>query len=853
MKKTFTLRKIAILTIMIFGTCFIHAQVVTSSADDGSVGTLRSQIANAIGGATITFDPTVTNVILTTGQITIDKSLTLTGNGLLITTIDGNATGRIFDVTTGNFTISDLRITNGLATNGGAIQVLNSNLSLTNVRISNSTANASNGSGGALLIGSGSTLNALNSIFSGNIANRAGGAIEAVAGTTTMLTNVDFTSNNAGSAPAIATPGNGGAMHITGNAIVTITGGTVNNNIAAAEGGGLWNGTGTMTINGTTINGNTASGAASDNGGGGIYNLNGGTLNIQNAMITNNMATGTAGSGGGILNDVGSQLSVSNSTISGNTAKRAGGGIEDNSGTSTLTLTNVNLNNNSVFGPPGNGGGFHITGAGNATIIGGTVNGNSASLEGGGLWNGTGTMTINGTTINGNISTGNAADDGGAGIFNNGGTLNITNAMVTNNLSTGTSGSGGGLLSLAGIVTVLNSTFDGNSANRAGGAIEAINGTLNITTSSLINNDVDGTAGTPNPGNGGAIHISAITNTTINGGTVSGNEARREGGGLWNQTGSVMTINNLTVDSNVARGNGITFGGGGLFNNGGTMNVNSSTISNNSSVGTLGNGGGLHVKTGTATILTSTFSGNSSMNNGGGIFNNASLSLNAVTIANNNTANNGGGIANSSTSSPSLKNTIIATNIAGSGADLSNTTGIYTTNGYNLVGSDANNVFSPGSGDLEGVSPLIGALSNNGGTTFTHALQTNSPAYNFGDATDNFNDQIGNSVFGGRRDIGAFEAQSVLGIESNNFVNSKQSIVYPNPMTNGFLTIQLSSNFGEEASAKIIEIGSGKIINEFKIQSSSNVINLNNLSSGIYIIQLTTEKFTETHKLVVSK
>lgn len=51
------------------------------------------------------------------------------------------------------------------------------------------------------------------------------------------------------------------------------------------------------------------------------------------------------------LNDVGSQLSVSATAITGNSAVRAGGGIEDNSGTSTIILTDVNLNNNSVSGP----------------------------------------------------------------------------------------------------------------------------------------------------------------------------------------------------------------------------------------------------------------------------------------------------------------------------------------------------------------------------------------------------------------------------------------------------------------------------------------------------------------------
>ncbi|MEZ4934387.1 MAG: hypothetical protein R2788_19955 [Saprospiraceae bacterium] len=90
-----------------------------------------------------------------------------------------------------------------------------------------------------------------------------------------------------------------------------------------AEGGGLWNGTGTMTISGVVINANTASGADADQGGGGVFNAGGTVGVIDNTMITNNICDGAAGSGGGIFNDAGGSLTVMNSTISGNTAVRA--------------------------------------------------------------------------------------------------------------------------------------------------------------------------------------------------------------------------------------------------------------------------------------------------------------------------------------------------------------------------------------------------------------------------------------------------------------------------------------------------------------------------------------------------
>ena len=503
-----------------------------------------------------------------------------------------------------------------------------------------------------------------------------------------------------------------------------------------------------------------------------------------------------------------------------------------------------------MTGPPGNGGGLHITGAGNVTISGGTVNGNTATLEGGGLWNGTGVMNVTSTTIDGNTSSGNGADDGGAGIFNNGGTLVLDTAMITNNSATGTSGSGGGILSIAGPITVLNSTLNGNAANRAGGAIEVIDGTLNITNSNLTNNDVNGTAGVANPGNGGALHISGITIATISGGTVSNNDAGREGGGLWNQTGSTMTVTNVTLDGNTASGAAITQGGGAIFNNGGTLNVNNSTLSNNSADGALGNGGAIHVKTGTANVMLSTISGNSTLNNGGGIYNNAALTVNAATIANNMATVNGGGIANDATTAPSLKNTIVATNMAATGLDVFSSSTNFVSNGYNLIGADATNAFAANATDIEGANPLLAPLANNGGTTFTHALLNNSPAYNTGAPADLFNDQINNAIFGGTRDIGAFEAQALL---NNASFSGKLAAVYPNPAVNGIVNIAMDSNFGGQVNGTIYELGSGKMVKQFSSSNVNTEVRVDHLASGVYVIQLVSDNFSETHKLIIGR
>ena len=1002
MKTTNTIKILTLNMMLLCCSLFAFGQTVTTGGDGITAGTLRNQIAAAAPNATITIANSVSAITLIQGQITINKSLTIIGNPSTNTDITSTL-GRIFDVTAGTLTINNVTLSGSSDIDGGAIQLANANLILNDVVLDNNIATGTSGSGGAILVGVGSNLTANNCMFTNNRANRAGGAIEAVAGTMLTLTDVDFMNNNAGVFPATAAPGNGGALHITGAGTSMITGGTVNNNQAAAEGGGLWNGTGTMTldsvtimnndaagaaasnggggvfnlnggtlnivnstianntasgaagsgggimneldatlnitnstisnntamragggiegravggmniislnnvdlsnnvvmnspgnggglhmtgpgtidinnctinsnaagseggglwngsgtmtIDSTTISNNTASGAAADNGGGGIYNLNGGTLNITNSFILNNDANGASGSGGGILNDAGAQLSVSNTEIKMNSASRAGGGIEDNSGTSTIMLTDVNLDSNATASAPGNGGGLHITGGGSAMIMGGTVVGNSASREGGGLWNGGGLMTVTNTVVNNNMALGSGADDGGAGIFNNGGDLTLDNVQLKNNMATGTSASGGGLLSLDGDISIMNSTFEMNAANRAGGAIEIIDGDLTISNTDFMQNDVDGTAGSPAPGNGGAIHITGMTMATIDSSTFWGNRAGREGGALWNQNNSMMNVSYCMIDSNIANGDGPTFGGGGIFNSGGDLEVMNSSITNNMSMGAAGNGGGVHVKNGTAMIITSTISGNSSANHGGGIYNNASLELDAVTIANNMATADGGGIATESSTTVELKNSIVATNMATTN-DLFTAGTAYTSNGYNLIGEASTAAIVAGTGDVFGTStapadPMLDPLAMNSGITMTHALMSGSPAYNAGDPSDMFDDQIGQMVFGSQRDMGAFESQmwptAVNDLESVGI----QVDIYPNPSNGRDITIASDYFTGKNVTAKILEVATGRSIQVLRLTSVKNVVSLNNLNSGIYLIQVNTDDNISSYKLTV--
>ena len=156
-----------------------------------------------------------------------------------------------------------------------------------------------------------------------------------------------------------------------------------------------------------------------------------------------NRATGASGSGGAILLGEGARLQLLRSTLTENSASRAGGGVEDQSGGSTTAEYFENTFTGNVTGSsPGNGGAVHVTGAGNSTFFGGVVRGNRATAEGGGLWNGSGRMTVSNVTFDANVGEGDDADNGGGALFNNGGFLRVDgNTVFTGNAATGSSGS----------------------------------------------------------------------------------------------------------------------------------------------------------------------------------------------------------------------------------------------------------------------------------------------------------------------------------------------------------------------------------------------------------------------------
>jgi hypothetical protein len=215
---------------------------VTSPSDAGA-GTLRQAISDAAGGDTIQFDGSLAGTpIGLASELVINKSLDIEGLEPGLLTINGNAAGRVFDITTpgSNVTLAHMTITGGLASEGGGILDQGGNLTVVDSQVMNNNAigtpGATGSSGGDGLGGGialeGGSLSVVASMISGNVAQGgAGGAGQAGANHTSGGVG------DAGGSGGNGGRGLGGAIYDAGGQ-VSITQSAVSGNQALGGAGG---------------------------------------------------------------------------------------------------------------------------------------------------------------------------------------------------------------------------------------------------------------------------------------------------------------------------------------------------------------------------------------------------------------------------------------------------------------------------------------------------------------------------------------------------------------------------------------------------------------------------------------
>ncbi len=282
---------------------------------------------------------------------------------------------------------------------------------------------------------------------------------------------------------------------------LTLNGAGVGNTIVDGGGNGrIFRISNETTLSGMTIqNGNIITvGAIFDMGGGAIQTNN--MLTIQNSRIISNGTVGSGGgifnsgtlildntdvlsnssglSGGGIYNSFLGSITITNSVVGWNTSNSnpAGGGIYT---TRPLYLTDVTLRDNRA--PAGSGGGLYLGDSGvaydviltNVTFMGNQAN-NGAALSAQ-----RGTITMRSGTVSGNVASSNR---GGIHLTGVDTSLNLINSTVVNNRRTGTTSAGyNGVYAVSGATaTVSNSIIANNAENNCNSDPNFVSGGYNL-------------------------------------------------------------------------------------------------------------------------------------------------------------------------------------------------------------------------------------------------------------------------------------------------------------------------------------------------------------------------------------
>jgi len=244
--------------------------------------------------------------------------------------------------------------------------------------------------------------------------------------------------------------------------------------------------------------------------GGGVYNS--GTLTLANDTIANN----DSAKGGGVFNTKGKTRLIKDD-VTNNTATVSGGGIYNAGGGGTVTISGSDVYNNRVqYGA----GIFNAGVQGGATLNiknGSTIDYNTATIRGGGIYNSKALVSMKGGSIYDSISATGGA--GGGGIFTVSGTLLLSDVHLWANFAK--SGNGGGINQAGGRVTISSGTINSNYAsNGQGGGIYVLGGTLTINKGTNIGY----TGGGNTAITGGGMYLTGATTTNLNGCTVEGNK-----------------------------------------------------------------------------------------------------------------------------------------------------------------------------------------------------------------------------------------------------------------------------------------------------------------------------------------
>lgn len=406
----------------------------------------------------------------------------------------------------------------------------------------------------------------------------------------------------------------GGGVYVGANCTFYMTGITISDCRATdslSEGAGIFS-------SGTTVITDSKITNCSAQSGGGIF-TNGGKLTVNNSIIENCSVTDW---GGGIYVYNGADVTIENNTvIRKNLSSRYGGGIHvihlGKSSVVTINDSSVTENESTLYG-----GGIGLGTGSTLTLNNAKITGNTAvQYAGGGIYALNSTINV---TNGSKISENTAQSDGGA-IYAEGGTVDInTDSTIYKN--TATKGSGGGVYATGASITTEQCNISENTAYGNGGGIYVIRSTATLNSASAINSNKS------LYGAGVYIHASDLTANNIK---INGNIANRFGGGLLVQIdgrASTATLTDSEINENTSKST--DNGGAGIWINGNdqyktTVTLNNCSVKDNHALNG-GYGGGIHLNKSALNINSGSITGNTTTSAGGGIYNNGTLTVSAA-------------------------------------------------------------------------------------------------------------------------------------------------------------------------------------------------------------------------------
>ncbi len=239
-------------------------ELVVTSLDDSGPGSLREAVSLIADGGTITFDPALAGgtSTLTSGQLTIDRSVTIDASAAAPVTISAGGASRVVQVNAGTVvTMSDLVIRDGAAQPQGGGILNYGTLSLEEVVVTNNVEFSAGApsfdlGGGGIYNGDSATLNLTDSTVSDN--------------------------------STVAQPG--GGVYGFFNSTINVTRSTISGNLGGDVAGGLRT-LGDLTVVNSTISGNTSTAWH----GGALFATDGNVTISNSTIVGNNAPAGTAG------------------------------------------------------------------------------------------------------------------------------------------------------------------------------------------------------------------------------------------------------------------------------------------------------------------------------------------------------------------------------------------------------------------------------------------------------------------------------------------------------------------------------------------------------------------------------